>query len=79
MCTRKLTLLNIATGCGEGKDTIFLYVDYVDGQLDFESARKEVWRVKPGWWPYLGSFVPGYTGWRDDVVLSPNTPPRDRY
>ena len=66
MRTRKLTLLNIATGCGEGKDTIFLYVDYVDGQLDFQNAREEVHRVKPYWWPYLSSFA-GWEAYKEQV------------
>lgn len=51
MRTRKLTLLNICTGCGEGKDTIFIWVDYIDGKLDYENAREEVHRVRPYWWP----------------------------
>lgn len=78
MRERKLTLLNVYQGCGEVKDTIFLYVDYVDGKLDFENAREEVHRVKPYWWPHLGSFVPGADGWRDRVQRSPHTPPWDR-
>lgn len=61
MRSRKLTLLNVHTGCGEGKDTIFLYVDYVDGKLDFENAYQEVHRVKPHWWPWLSCFA----GWDD--------------
>lgn len=79
MRERKLTLLNVYQGCGEVKDTIFLYVDYVDGKLDFENARDEVHRVKPHWQPYLGSFVPGATGWIDHVQRSPHTPPWDRF
>lgn len=59
MKTRKLTMLNIFTGCGESKDLIFLWVDYINGQLDFQNAIDEVARVRPYWRPRLGDYVSG--------------------
>jgi hypothetical protein len=54
-----LTMLSIFTGCGEVQETVFLWVDYVEGQLDFESAQQEVARVRLWWRPRLGDYVRG--------------------
>lgn len=59
MRSRKLTMLTIFTGCGEVQETVFLWVDYVSGLLDFESAQQEVARVRPYWRPRLGDYVRG--------------------
>lgn len=59
MGSRKLTMLNIFTGCGESRDVVFIWVKYIGGQLDFDDAIAQVQRVKPYWRPYLGDYVCG--------------------
>jgi hypothetical protein len=59
MKSRKLTMLNIFTGCGESKDAVFLWVDYIDDKLDFTNARSEVHRIKPYWAPDLSDYIRG--------------------
>jgi hypothetical protein len=59
MKTRKLTMLSIFTGCGSSQHTIFLWVDYINGQLDFDNAIEEVKRVKPWFHPRLGDYISG--------------------
>ena len=58
MKTKKLTAIPVYKYCGEVRDTIFAFVDYIDGELDLVDVRRVV-ALMPGHWMFWSGFTGG--------------------